>query len=511
MTGMLYSCKDDSDVTEITDPSDPNNPENPDDPSDGNDPLDPANPNPPSTIGGKQVIGYITQWDAWKTSEHGLPDQGVCNQLNLDFSKYTILNYSFFGVAKDGSIHSGDYRNKDIWMQGVEQDPNHLLRNVYDSWDYWLLYGDLDLVHEISEWNQDKLNGEYENYNGGWKHIPTGLTGEFPIPLHKTGSAKGLFELSKENNTKLMASIGGWSMCKHFPEMAADPAKRKRFIEDCKILIRMGFDGIDLDWEYPGPFAGMNFTGSQSDFVNFEKLVEELRAELGENRLITSCFSTVPQKLQGFNWGKLNGLMDFYNIMSYDMHGGWSTKAGHNSPLYPYDGEEEGTLSWETTRQALTNSGIQMSKVNMGMPFYGRAVVTQGNAALHTPLVKRSMTIQPDGAIESAADYDNFGQFDGTPFFSYIDKNTAGWTRHWDDQAKVPYKTNGNYFISYDDQESIRLKAEYIKDNNLAGAIVWQVYGDVNYGSVSSVYGGKLRQTSNNQSPLIDTVVDTFQ
>ncbi|NLU52463.1 MAG: hypothetical protein GXX10_06335 [Clostridiaceae bacterium] len=66
----------------------------------------------------KQVIGYFTQWDAWKANNAGLPAQGALTHLNIDFSKYTILNFSFFGVAYDGSLHSGDYRNKNIYMPG---------------------------------------------------------------------------------------------------------------------------------------------------------------------------------------------------------------------------------------------------------------------------------------------------------------------------------------------------------------------------------------------------------
>lgn len=50
----------------------------------------------------KQVIGYITQWDAWKDVA-GIVPKGGYNHLNVDYSQYTILNFSFFGVAKDGS------------------------------------------------------------------------------------------------------------------------------------------------------------------------------------------------------------------------------------------------------------------------------------------------------------------------------------------------------------------------------------------------------------------------
>src|SRR5690606_33106478 len=140
-----------------------------------------------------------------------------------------------------------------------------------------------------------------------------GLSGTLPLPLRKEDGAPGVLELAHQNNVKVMASIGGWSMCKHFPEMAADPQKRATFIADCQKLINTGFDGIDLDWEYPGPYAGMNFTGSQADFANFLTLVQELRAAIGPDKLITAAFSADPVKVQGFNWSSLSATMDYFN------------------------------------------------------------------------------------------------------------------------------------------------------------------------------------------------------
>ncbi|PKV50176.1 putative secreted protein (Por secretion system target) [Aquimarina sp. MAR_2010_214] len=469
---------------------------------------------------GKQIIGYITNWDAWKQPTAGVPAQGALTQLNIDYSKYTILNYSFFGVANDGSLHSGDLRNKQIYQPGAVQQPGDILySDVYSSWDFYILFGEVEPIQYISEAVKKRAEAlGYQVTVGGntWSHPEWGLSGNLPLPLPKEGSdGKGLLELAHQNGVKVMASIGGWSMCKHFPEMAADPAKRARFIKDCKKLINMGFDGIDLDWEYPGPFPGMNFTGTNADYVNFENLVQEIRNAIGPDKLITAAMAADPKKIEGFNWSKLVSTMDYFNMMTYDFNGGWSNKAGHNAPVYPYDGAEVPDFNWQSTLNKLTSKGVPSNKINFGVPFYGRGVVTKGNAALNATTVKRNVTIQPDGPVSTAADYTNWPQevYDGTPNYFFIKQKTgggSGWTRQWDDQAKVPYMTKGNFFLSYDDEESIGVKAKFINDNNLAGTIVWTVYGDLEMsGSVQS-FGNKLKRWSNVKSPLVNKINEVF-
>jgi chitinase len=135
----------------------------------------------------KRVIGYVTQWDAWKGTSAGLPKQGFLNHLNLDYSQYTHLNFSFFGVAHDGSLHSGDYRNPSIYQPGAIQNPAPLFHgDIYSSWDYYLLWGELS-----PQWNftPDVTAAGFESYAGGWRHTPTGLTGPMPVPYKPPGNA----------------------------------------------------------------------------------------------------------------------------------------------------------------------------------------------------------------------------------------------------------------------------------------------------------------------------------
>ncbi|NJO89392.1 MAG: PKD domain-containing protein [Chloroflexia bacterium] len=119
--------------------------------------------------------------------------------------------------------------------------------------------------------------------------------------------------------------------------------------------------------------------------------------------------------------------------------------------------------------------------------------------------------------ISTCADYTNWPKevYDGTPNYSFVKQQTGlgttnGWTRHWDDNAKVPYLTKGSYFLSYDDLQSIEYKANYIKNNQLAGTIVWTVYGDLEFGGTVTNHGVKLKSWSNMSHELIDKVNQVF-
>ena len=470
----------------------------------------------------KQIIGYITNWDAWKDGSHGLPAKGVLNHLNIDYSQYTILNFSFFGVANDGSLHSGDYRSKKIHETGAVQTPQPLLHtDIFSSWDLHILLGELEVVNWINAAAKSKAQAQgfvVEEGSNTWDHPDWGLYKQsLPLPLKKEGGAKGLLDLAHEKGVKVMASLGGWSMSKHFPEMAADPQKRQKFLADCERLIRIGFDGIDLDWEFPGPFSGMNFTGSEADYQNLTTLVTELRTRLnsiGKGKLLTIALSGDPAKLKNIEWNKLDPLVDHFGIFGYDYNGGWSNIAGHNTPLYNYTKAEYKNFNWHSTVQTLIQLGVPKHKINMGVATYGRGVVTKSPATIGAPTKKVKKFLLPDGDVLTAADFDNWPKFDGTPLYYYIVQQAlkpgSGWTKHWDDEAKVPYLTKGNYFLSYDDQKSTEHKAQYIKEQELGGVIVWQVYGDLQMsGSVTSK-GSHLKYVANTKAPLVNTLNRVF-
>jgi chitinase len=98
-------------------------------------------------------------------------------------------------------------------------------------------------------------------------------------------------------------------------------------------------------------------------------------------------------------------------------------------------------FSVDATTNAAIAAGIPLAKLNVGVGFYGRGVVTNGPAALNAATVKRPETVQPDGAINTCADFTNWPRTCGTVRpTTRPSRQHAGLDRILDDNAKVPYK-----------------------------------------------------------------------
>lgn len=366
-------------------------------------------------------------------------DRGqIVNPQTLDYSKYSILNYCFFNPQPDGSIITTD-----AWA-----DEN-------------LLLGQPDWV------------------NGGY--LPN----------------TSVVDLAHNNNVKILPSIGGWTLSDNFPAIAASPTLRANFAQACVNLIQQyNFDGIDLDWEYPG-YAPHG--GSPADFVNFTLLLQEVRTAIdnygvsvGKPMLLTVAVGAGPARMADVDWAAVTPLLDIINLMSYDFFGAWDATTNHNSPLTaPAQGDP--TFNLDYAVNALINTyNVPANKITVGVAFYGRSSKTSGTPGLHTP---------NNGSVDGST----FSEDAGSPLYYNIMKNMNLFTQHWDATAQVPYLTgNGslNTFVSYDNEQSIGLKAQFVVDNNLRGAIIWEITGDYMETTPGS---GVLAGT-----PLADTLNNVF-
>jgi chitinase len=137
---------------------------------------------------------------------------------------------------------------------------------------------------------------------------------------------------------KMMASVGGWTGSGPFSSMASTAASRAAFIDAAlHFLRRTGFDGIDLDWEYPTqigvPCDAAVTCERPEDKRNFVVLVREMRAALGSRYLLTIAAGADEKFVSGQWIAELSQSLDWINLMAYDYHGSLGKTSGLNAPI----------------------------------------------------------------------------------------------------------------------------------------------------------------------------------
>lgn len=241
---------------------------------------------------------------------------------------------------------------------------------------------------------------------------------------------------------KVIAAIGGWG-AEGFSDAASTPRSRYDFARNVNELINdYGLDGIDLDWEYPGSSAA-GIKSSPQDRENFTLLITAIRDVIGDDAWLSvagtgdSGYTTRSAEID-----KIAPLITHFNLMSYDFTAGETGERGrrHQANLYDSNLSLPG-YSVDAMVRNLINNGMPSEKILLGVPFYGRLGAT------------------------TTASYDGLRR-------NYINKN--GYDYRFDDTAKVPYLVrDGQFAMSFDNDLSIYIKAQYVLNNCLGGIFSW--------------------------------------
>jgi chitinase len=272
----------------------------------------------------------------------------------------------------------------------------------------------------------------------------------YPGDSWATGALRGSFhqlQILKAAYPQLrtLISVGGWTWSGSFSTVAATAASRQAFAQSCvQFVVQYGFDGVDLDWEYPVSGGLPGNAASPADPANYTLLLAAMRAALnaqsaidGHTYLLTIAAPAGPANMANFQLAQMHPYVDWMNVMAYDFHGGWESTTGFNSPLYAAPGDP-GPAQFNTHAavQAYLAAGVPAAKIVVGS-----AVFDYKDLAAH-----------------------------------YV---TAA-TRHWQAQAQTPwlYDPATGVMISYDDPQSIGLRAQYVNSQNLGGAMLWELSCD---------------------------------
>ncbi|XP_039441147.1 chitinase-3-like protein 1 [Culex pipiens pallens] len=334
------------------------------------------------------------------------PNRGSFNIENIEPSLCTHLMYAFFGINEDGTIR------------------------IIDPY--------LDLE---------------ENWGRG--HI------------------KRFNELKLQHpKLKTMAAVGGWNEQSHpFSVVAASPTLRQRFIKDSiKFCKKHNFDGIDLDWEYPGQRDGNELV----DRENHATWLEEIRREFDREGLLLSAAvaSAEFSASRSYDIPRVSAALHFINVMTYDMHGSWDPYTGFNSPLY--SGSKDVTdlqqqLNVNASIHYWIELGAPKEKIVMGIPSYGRTFTLVDSSA--------------NGIGAPASGPGKAGQYSREAgMIGYNELCEKFLSEKWDitcnEQQLVCYATSGNQWISFEDVKSVAHKMDYFSQMNLGGVMVWSLETD---------------------------------
>lgn len=290
-----------------------------------------------------------------------------------------------------------------------------------------------------------------------------------------------LRDLRQQNEQlKLLIAVGGWTGSKHFSDAAATEQDRNRFAESAVAFLReYGFDGIDIDWEYPVAGGRDENIRSNADRENFTLLLQALRAALiaagdadGKHYLLTVAAGASEEYVANTELDQIARTVDWIGVMSYDFTGSWSTTSGHNAPLFadPADPSPDGarhTVAASVLR--LVRAGVSPGKLLLGLPLYGRTW--------------RGCAARNDGAYQECSGPAKGTWEDGVLDYQDIAANyltREAFVRHFNRTAKVPFlfDARSGQFISYDDAESLRYKVGFLKERGLGGAMFWEITAD---------------------------------
>ncbi|GAB1317877.1 Chitinase 4 [Madurella fahalii] len=299
------------------------------------------------------------------------------------------------------------------------------------------------------------------------------------------GCLKQLNLLKKRNrNLKVLLSIGGWTYSSNFRQPASTPQGRSTFASTAvELLSRLGFDGLDIDWEYPQ---------NASEAADFVSLLAETRAAL--DRYAATVDAARPPRFEltvacpagAHNYDKLDipGMdryLDFWNLMAYDYAGSWDSTTGHQANLFRCASRPASTpFSTDAAVAHYVSRGVAARKIVVGMPLYGRAF--EGTDGPGTPYSGVG-----EGTWENGVhDYKKL-PLDGA--YETIDEEAG---------ASYCYHPGRRVMVSYDTVEMARRKADYIKYHGLGGGMWWESSADREgpqslIGNVVEVLGGPNR------------------
>ena len=311
------------------------------------------------------------------------------------------------------------------------------------------------------------------------------------------GNFGQLMELKRAHpDLVILPSVGGWTLSDPFYSFS-NATYRKRFVDSMEEYLSVWkfFDGVDIDWEFPGGYGANPRLGDPDvDRQTYHALMRELRAMLDKREIatgrkyhLTSAISAGSDKIARVDYRAVQQYMDHILLMTYDFYGGWTTQVlGHHTGLFAPAWNATDDYNVHQGLQAMLAQGVAPEKIALGVAMYGRGwrgvTAPSGSTELlagtatgkYPPAAAKTKGVWEPGvqdywgiAVDEAAARDT-------------SNTTTPWTYHWDADAFAPYlhRSTDNAVISYDNARSVKAKGAYVRSKGLAGLFAWEIDAD---------------------------------
>ncbi|KAJ2851072.1 hypothetical protein IWW36_001419 [Coemansia brasiliensis] len=333
--------------------------------------------------------------------------------------------------------------------------------------------------------------------------------------------------------TKVLVSVGGWTGSNLFSNIFKSASASSTLISSMVDYVKKyDLDGIDIDYEYPGRLGdNCNVVDEANDTPNYLKFLQDLRKEFDQafgerKKLITLAVRVQPFDINGkptTDVSEFAKVVDYANLMQYDINGGWNNDTGPNAPFNYEDGKGL-QVSFVSAIDAWTKAGWPANQLTAGLAFYGRSTIA-----------KQDMTkdpknmYQPQESVVPLGDSEDASWFDacagttansGTWQWKHLrdqgvltgpETAASPWVRQWDDVSQTPWLFNPStkQFISYDDPKSLKIKIDYAASKGLAGTMIWSANMDYNgelLGLATAFGSGGAKKRSNAAEGTADDI-----
>ncbi|MBN1173409.1 MAG: cellulose binding domain-containing protein [Micromonosporaceae bacterium] len=360
------------------------------------------------------------------------------------------------------AMYGADFHIKDVETSGQAAKLTHLVYGFGNTTDGQCVSGDAYADYGRAYTAENSVDGVADSTAAGT------IRGNFGQLLRLKRMHPDL---------KILYSFGGWTWSAGFAQAAANP---EAFADSCYNLVNDPrwsglFDGIDIDWEFPNVCAAQCDT---SGWSSFSTLMRAIRDRFGASAIVTAAIAVDASPggmLDKADYAGAAQFMDWVMPMTYGYAGSWTPTGptGLHGALTTYDGIINNYLTSDATVTKLKAMGIPASKILLGVDSYGRGwagVTSDGPGGTATGMVPG---------------------IDGLGSMPYHDlktmcpvTGTAGGTA---------YAKCADQWWSYDTPETLTTKTDYVKQQGLGGAFLWELGGDSAEGELVAALSNGLR------------------